>query len=243
MYDSWMRDQDAVAGIARAFADETRVRLIEELSAGEATVSDLAARLRLEQPRVSTHLAVLRAAGLVEARADGRQRAYALRGRAPALVLATLRTLAGRAPGAGPERPAASREAGRDVLVRRARTCYDHLAGVAGVDLLDGLLARGWVEPAGARDLLLTEPGAEALGRAGVDVDAACRSRRAFAIRCPDWTERRPHLGGALGASLLTAMLHQGRARLRPGDRAVHLEVGEPVRFLQQGDPGLPTTG
>ena len=230
-----MSEAEAVAALARALADETRVRLIDELAAGEATVSDLVTRLGLDQPRVSTHLAVLREAGLVEARAAGRQRAYALRGPVPAMALATLRTLTS----ATPDAPVAYRlpaPTGRTLRdgspLRRARTCYDHLAGVAGVELLDGLLGRGWVDSSDARELRLSEEGAAALARSGVDLDGARRSRRAFAIRCDDWTERRPHLGGALGAALLVTMLDQRRVRLRPGDRAVDLANGEPARFL-----------
>ncbi len=247
-----MGDEERVSALARVLAHETCVRLIDALGAREATVSDLVCRLGLEQPRVSTHLALLREAGLVDCRADGRQRVYALRGQAPALALTTLRTLAasvsGEAPGGSGQAPGhrlagdspgpqQDRGDGARTLragspVRLARTCYDHLAGVAGVQLLDGLLERGWLEPAAGRDLRLTAVGTEALAAAGVDLTVARRSRRGFAIHCADWTERRPHLGGALGASLLAALLDQGRAGLRPGDRVVDLEPGEPGRFL-----------
>ncbi len=74
--------------------------------------------------------------------------------------------------------------------------------------------------------------------RAGVAVPAG-GSRRAFAIECLDWTERRPHLGGALGAAILAALLHGHRARLRAGDRAVDLAPGEPAAFLEAA--GCPT--
>jgi DNA-binding transcriptional ArsR family regulator len=231
-----MGDEEGVAGLARVLAHETCVRLIDALDAGEATVSDLACRLGLDQPRVSTHLGLMREAGLVDCQANGRHRVYALRGHAPALAVATLRTLVATVAGGDPS-PAASVAAppAGDAPVRLARTCYDHLAGVAGVRLLDGVLARGWLEPSGpgSRDLVVSEPGAAALGRLGVNLPIARRSRRALAIDCPDWTERRPHLGGALGAALLATMLDQGRARLRPGERAVDLQAGEPDRFLE----------
>src|SRR6266700_5264582 len=229
-----MGDEEGVSALARVLAHETCVRLIDTLGAGEATVSDLVYRLGLEQPRVSTHLAMLREAGLVDCRADGRQRVYALHGQAPALALATLRTLAASVAGdapAGPGQPPGPRLAD-DAPVRLARTCYDHLAGMAGVQLLDGLLDRGWLEAADGRQFGLTDAGAEALTAAGVDLTVARRSRRGFALHCADWTERRPHLGGALGASLLAALLDQDRARLRPGDRVVDLGPGEPARFL-----------
>jgi DNA-binding transcriptional ArsR family regulator len=231
-----MGDEEGAAGLARVLAHETCIRLIDALHAGEATVSDLACRLGLDQPRVSTHLGLMREAGLVDCEANGRHRVYALRGQAPALAVATLRTLAASVAGGDAAQAAsvAAPPAG-DAPVRLARTCYDHLAGVAGVRLLDGLLARGWLEPSGPgdRDLVVAERGAVALGRLGVNLPIARRSRRALAIDCPDWTERRPHLGGALGAALLSAMLDQGRARLQPGERAVDLEPGEPDRFLE----------
>lgn len=229
-----MPEEEGVAALARVLAHETCVRLIDALGAGEATVSDLACRLGLDQPRVSTHLGLMRDAGLVDCRADGRQRVYALRGQAPALALASLRTLAASVAGgdATATRAPARRPSG-DSPVRLARTCYDHLAGVAGVRLLDELLARRWLEPGAGRDLSISESGGRAFARLGVNLPVAGRSRRALAIHCQDWTERRPHLGGALGAALLMAMLDQGRVRLRPAERAVDLEAGEPVRFLE----------
>src|SRR5262245_700208 len=235
-----MADEEGVAALARVLGHETCVRLIDALAAGEATVSDLTCRLGLEQPRVSTALGLLREAGLVECEASGRQRVYGLRGQAPALALATLRTLAASVAGGDPADLARAGGGAPpdDSPLRRARTCYDHLAGVAGVQLLGGLLDRGWLEQAGeGRDLRLTGPGAEGLTRAGVNLPLARRSRRALALGCADWTERRPHLGGALGASLLAALLDQGRARLRPGGRVVDLEPGEPGRFLAGREP------
>lgn len=227
-----MGDVEAVAALARALGHETCVRLIDALGGGEATVSDLSCRLGLDQPRVSTHLGLLREVGLVDCQASGRQRVYALRGREAALALAALRTLAAGVAEAGSPAGAAPAPAG-DAPARLARTCYDHLAGRSAVLLLDTLRERGWIEPAGGRELALTHAGAAVLAAAGVPVDAARRSRRSFAIECDDWTERRPHVGGALGAALLTTLLDQGRVRLRPGDRAVDLAPGEPAAFLE----------
>jgi DNA-binding transcriptional ArsR family regulator len=216
-------DAAAVARFGRVLGHEACVRLIDELSsAGEASVSDLSNRLGLDQPRVSSHLALLREAGLVDAHTHGRQRIYSLNGQSPALALSTLRTLAANVAPA----PEAARKAVRDdAPLCRARTCYDHLAGLAGVRMLDGFLDRGWLEACGERAFLLTSAGESALELDGVDVRAARRARRAFAIGCLDWTERRHHLGGALGSATLAALLRAGRARLEPGSRVV--TVGE----------------
>jgi hypothetical protein len=92
--------------------------------------------------------------------------------------------------------------------IRQARTCYDHLAGVAGVQLLDALLTRGWLmlEDSPRPRYRLTPAGESALHARGVEIEAAQRARRMFAFGCLDWTERRPHLGGALGAAILAAL-------------------------------------
>jgi DNA-binding transcriptional ArsR family regulator len=215
-------DAAAVAKFGRVFGHETCVRLVDELSTGQASVSDLCTRLGLDQPRVSSHLALLRDAGLVGVETRGRQRVYSLNGQSPALALSTLRTLAASV---APAREAAELAVRDDAPIRRARTCYDHLAGLAGVRMLDAFLGRGWLERRGERDFELTPTGEAALEREGVDVRAARRARRAFAIGCPDWTERRYHMGGALGSATLAALLRSGLARLEPGSRVV--AVGE----------------
>jgi DNA-binding transcriptional ArsR family regulator len=222
-----VQDAAIVSSLARVLADETRVRLLDELTAGEASVSDLASRIGIEQPRVSSHLQVLRNAGLVAAHPRGRSRVYALRGESPALALSALRTLAGS------PRPLRSRTAAaavrKDAPIRRARTCYDHLAGVAGVQALDELLARAWLVTAPDGDHFeLTAAGAAALATHGVDVAGARRARRAFAVGCLDWTERRFHLGGSLGAALLGRLLAMGGARLEPGSRVVKMKRAAP---------------
>src|SRR2546423_9443243 len=92
---------EEVVALARVLAHATCVRLIDALSRGEAMVRDLACRLGLDQPRVSTHLGLMREVGLVDCQAAGRQRVYSLRGQAPELALATLRTLAASVRDAG----------------------------------------------------------------------------------------------------------------------------------------------
>jgi hypothetical protein len=110
--------------------------------------------------------------------------------------------------------------------MRQARTCYDHLAGVAGVQLLEAMLQRRWLEPhqpeKHARMLYhLTPQGAQALRERGVDVVRTAQGRRRFAFGCIDWTERRAHLGGALGAAILEAMVTAGMVRRQHQSRGV----------------------
>src|SRR5581483_2226920 len=199
--------------VASALADRARLTLLAALLEGEATVTELAGRLGLAQPRVSTHLARLRTAGLVTPVVLGRHRAYAADAvRVKPLLDALYAT--GPAMVAKPSAQA-GRERRRDTPLRRARTCYDHLAGVAGVGVLETLRRRGWVvERKGERPgYAVTAAGERAFAKRGVDLQAARASRRQFATACLDWTERRPHLGGALGSEVLAALRARGYVR------------------------------
>lgn len=135
-----------------------------------------------------------------------------------------------------PASPQARREVRRDTPLRRARTCYGHLAGVAGVQLMDELLRQGWLAAAGAGMdgrrvcYALTAAGASAMSQRGVAVPAA-KSGRPAAFACLDWTERRPHLGGALGRAIAAALLDAGCIVRLPNSRAVILNGG-PERWL-----------
>jgi DNA-binding transcriptional ArsR family regulator len=218
-----MATMQAAAATAGTLGDPTRLAILAALLEGEATVSDLAARLGLAQPRVSTHLARLRAVGLVSRASMGRHRTYrAETARAKPLLDALYAT--GPAAVARPSARAGS-ERRRDTPLRRARTCYDHLAGVAGVELLEALRARGWVRAAGGSGpgFALTARGERELARRAVDVPGARASRRRFATACLDWTERRPHLGGALGAGILDALCRRTYVRRHARGRDVQI--------------------
>jgi DNA-binding transcriptional ArsR family regulator len=214
--------QDA-ARVAAALGETSRVAIVSALLEREATVSDLASRLNLAQPRVSTHLARLRTAGLVTRVSIGRHRAYRVD---TARVKRLLDALYAAGPGTlGRQSPKAARELRRDAPLRHARTCYDHLAGVEGVQFLREMLRRGWLLQ-GTRNgpaYELTASGARALMRRGVDVDMARTSRRRFTTACLDWTERQPHLGGALGAAILDALVRERYVRRRPKGRDVRI--------------------
>ena len=120
----------------------------------------------------------------------------------------------------------AEREVRRNTPLRAARTCYDHLAGVAGTQLFGQLLDRGWIELADTVVLLkpdyrLTEMGADALGARGIDTASIKKATRRFAYGCTDWTERGHHLGGALGAAILASLVDQGHVVRTKGTRVV----------------------
>jgi hypothetical protein len=122
-----------------------------------------------------------------------------------------------------PRSPAAAREVCRNSAIRQARTCYDHLAGVAGVQLLDALLERHWIEPQdhGCVGYRLTPQGTAGLAARGVDISHLSKARRSMASDCLDWTERRPHLAGALGAVILATLSTSGFIRRVPGSRTM----------------------
>lgn len=204
----------ALSALASALADETRLHLLDALRAAGGqgvTVNDLADRLQLAQPRISTHLAVLRDAGLVSQRTAGRARIYQVQPRGRAL-LAALEEAGGQP--VLPRSLAATSVLESDLPLRHARTCYDHLAGLAGVDVLDHLVFNRWLVRAGGEDARptydLTSAGERSLLMLGVDVHAARARRRMLAGGCLDWTERRPHLAGSLGAALLDALVRDG---------------------------------
>ena len=139
-----------------------------------------------------------------------------------------------------PPSPQAAREVRRNSPVRQARTCYHHLAGVAGVTLMEAMLQQGWLEvgeEAKRRThFRLTLSGHHALSNRGVSLSAEKSSRRMYAYGCLDWTERCFHLGGALGASILDALLEAGVVQRQRGNRVVTLL--EPLDTWIDSDAG-----
>ena len=119
-----------------------------------------------------------------------------------------------------------------DTEMRRARTCYDHLAGELGVALTDGMRDRGHLvleADAGA----LTEPGSRFLADLGINLDSSGRSRRMFCRPCLDWSERRLHLAGRVGAAIAGLAFHRGWIRRRPKGRSVEITADGAAAFRQ----------
>jgi hypothetical protein len=140
----------------------------------------------------------LRAGHLVKLQVQGKHRYYSLAGPEVATVLESLAVLAG-----GTQREFVPNTPN---CLRAARTCYDHLAGTLGVSLHDRCKTLGWIE-VGDPDYDVTPKGVKALQAVGLDIEGARALRRRFAFGCLDWSERRPHLGGALGAAILDLAL------------------------------------
>ena len=193
-----------VAGIAAAIGDLSRARMLYCLSDGLArTSTELAMVAEITPSTASVHLQRLESQRLVKVFAQGRHRYYSLEGRHVAAVLESLSVLAG-----GGRR---SFEPNTPNQLRAARTCYDHIAGALGVALHDRLRSLGWLGGrAGAnQNYELTPKGAKSLAALGIDVEAARAQRRRFVFGCLDWSERRPHVAGAIGAALLHTALER----------------------------------
>ncbi|HWG67399.1 MAG TPA: helix-turn-helix domain-containing protein [Rhodanobacteraceae bacterium] len=192
--------QDApIAGIAAAIAEPARARMLCLLLDGHArTSTQLAAVAGVSASTASVHLAKLADRRLVKVLPQGRHRYYSLHDGHVAAALEALTVVAGE--------PRARFVPNTPERLRVARTCYDHMAGTLAVRLHDRLFALRWLSR-GDDAYDVTRAGAEGLSGLGVDVDAARAARRRFACGCLDWSERRPHLAGALGAGVLQAML------------------------------------
>jgi DNA-binding transcriptional ArsR family regulator len=194
----------AVSRIAAAIGEPARARMLYCLVDGHArTSTELAAVSEVSPSTASVHLSRLKSVRLVKVFAQGKHRYYSLSGQHVADALEALSVVAGPSHGAFvPNTPN---------RLRAARTCYDHMAGTVAVSLHDRFKALKWLSdgPAGANAYDLTEAGAKAFEALGIDLDATRALRRRFAFACLDWSERRPHVGGALGAAVLKAALRK----------------------------------
>lgn len=193
----------AVARIAAAIGEQARARMLYSLVDGHArTSTELALVAEVSPSTASVHLNRLKAERLVKVVVQGKHRYYSLEGPNVAAALEGLSVLAGGVTNKFvPNTPS---------RLRAARTCYDHMAGTLGVSLHDRFRALRWLSADSADDenaYGLTPQGAAAFQALGVDLKAARMLRRRFAYACLDWSERRPHIGGALGATLLNVAL------------------------------------
>jgi DNA-binding transcriptional ArsR family regulator len=212
--------------VLTALADPLRLTLLQYLMGGAAPVSELVAVTGATQPNVSNHLNLLRRRGLVRAMRLGRQQLYELKDPLVAQLVESLGSVAG----------GTRTVTVKDTALVRARTCYDHLAGKLGVRLFEALVKRGAIRlpairmaaplPAGARagstHPLELGPAAEPVfAEFGIAVQDALKGKRSPGYACRDWTERRPHLGGGLGAALWSRFVEEGWVQRKPGTRAV----------------------
>jgi len=201
-----------VSRVAAAIGEPARARMLCCLMDGHArTSTELAIVAEVSPSTASVHLQRLVAQRLVKVAAQGKHRYYSLEGAKVARILEALSVIAGDATNGRARR--ATFVPTTPSRLRAARTCYDHLAGTLGVAMHDRMTTLGWLTrhdatrgtTGAAYDV--SHAGIRALGALGVDVEATRALRRRFAYACLDWSERRPHVGGALGAALLGVVL------------------------------------
>jgi DNA-binding transcriptional ArsR family regulator len=215
-----------MAAVAALVGDPARANILCALMDGRAfTAGELAYAAHVSPQTASGHLGKLKGAQLIASSPQGRHRYYRLAGPHVAAMLESIMAVAAIAP---PRR----RPIRIDDDMRNARLCYDHVAGRLGVGLADALRARDHLELS-HEGAALTASGEAFLHEFGVDVETARHSRRIFCRPCIDWSERRPHLAGAVGAALAQRLLAlRWIARVRDGRALVITPAGR--RNLEQ---------
>ncbi|QWP75433.1 helix-turn-helix transcriptional regulator [Lysobacter sp. K5869] len=204
--------------IAAAIGDPARALMLAALMDGRSrTAGELARAANVMPQTASGHLLRLVDAGLLAVEQQGRHRYHRLASTQVSHALEALMAIA-------PPAPARLQRLGpRDAALRHARTCYDHLAGEVAVELAEAWLAAGWIREDGGQ-WHLSEAGMKRLQRFGIAAPDPA-ARRPPLRPCLDWSERRPHIGGQLGASLLDALLANAWVRRQRQSRALSISA------------------
>lgn len=216
----------SVEALGQALAEPRRLRILQELLGGvPLPAGALAVRIGVAPSTVSGHLARLQEAGLVRMEQQGRTRFARLADAEVAEAVEALLRMSSEDP--------VSSWSGSDrrLAMRRARSCYDHLAGDLGIALTDLLVARGWVDSELGTVVVPLERISKGLDLA-LEVSA---SSRPLVRGCSDWTARRAHLAGRLGAAVLTGLVADGWLVRRREDRALNLTARGEERFAALG--------
>ncbi len=224
-----MASQGAFTEIASLAGDPARAGMLHALMDGRAlTASELAQAAHVTPQTASGHLTKLAAGGLIAVEKQGRHRYHRLASPAVARMLESIMQVAADA------RPRVIVTGPRDKALRAARTCYDHLAGHLGVALADAMIANRQIELTADAGIVTAE-GASLFERLGIALETRKpeRSKRILCRPCLDWSERRPHIGGALGAALCAHCLTAGWIRRVEGSRAVSVTTKGRQRFRE----------
>ncbi|KAA6450755.1 ArsR/SmtB family transcription factor [Bacillus swezeyi] len=204
-----------IAEVAKLVSDPSRAAILTALLDDRFyTATELAGCAGIKQQTASFHLAKLADANMLISQKQGRHRYYRLK---DANIAQALEGLLNIAP---PAEIRSFRQSAEDKAIRKARTCYDHLAGTLGVMLTERLVDMEILKGE-EKDFTVTEKGAGFFKALGIDIQNVKRKRRSFCHRCLDWSERRHHLAGALGAALLDAFISLDWIKRRPQTRAV----------------------
>lgn len=227
-----MASQGAFTEIASLAGDPARAGMLHALLDGRAlTASELAQAAHVTPQTASGHLTKLTAGGLIAVEKQGRHRYHRLASPAVARMLESIMQVAADA------RPRPVVTGPRDKALRTARTCYDHLAGHLGVALADSMIAHQQIELT-ADAGIVTASGTTLFERLGIALETrkSAGSKRMLCRPCLDWSERRPHIGGALGAALCSHCLTAGWIRRVDGSRAVSVTPKGRQKFREYFD-------
>jgi DNA-binding transcriptional ArsR family regulator len=212
-----MNTKYSLASTAALIADPARAGMLAALLDGRALPSGELARISgVSAQSASMHLSQLVDGGFLVVKQQGRHRYYSIARPEVAHAIESLGVIST----SEKYKPAMS-----DRVLRYARTCYDHLAGELAVQLMDRFEADGLLLSSGARDYEVTRQGENFFGKWSIELEALRQSRRHFARRCLDWTERRDHLAGALGAAICDRFLASGWITRDKHTRAVHVSL------------------
>jgi DNA-binding transcriptional ArsR family regulator len=207
-----------IAAIGELIGDPARAEILVTLLDGRSrTAGELAFAANVSAQSASGHLAKLVDGGLLAVRRSGRQRYFRLAGPNVANALEALGAIATTKPAIHSIRQHA------DTEMYVARTCYDHLAGRIAVELARTMEEEGVIRASGRHDYTLGPQGKKYFAKLGIEVDRLRRLRRSFARQCVDWTERRPHIAGALGAAICARFVAAGWIVPRRDTRAVRI--------------------
>ncbi|HEY5339224.1 MAG TPA: winged helix-turn-helix domain-containing protein [Rhizomicrobium sp.] len=221
-----MKDGPSIAPIAALAGDPARANMLSALLSGKAlTASELANEAGVTAQTASSHLAKLENGGLIDGVKQGRHRYFKL---ANADVAEMLEKMTGVAARAGHMR---TRTGPADLAMRKARVCYDHLAGEMGVTLFDSLVRDNCIAVRGD-EIDLTQKGQTFAAKFGIDLQELADERRPLCKSCLDWSQRRSHLAGGLGAALLARIMEMGWAQRDRKSRAVHFTRNGEAKFV-----------
>jgi DNA-binding transcriptional ArsR family regulator len=206
-----------IVHVAALIGDSSRSAMLLSLLGGKALpASELARSARVTPQTASSHLAKMVEGGLLVHESYGRHKYYRLASNEVGYALEALHSIASHKP------IRSLRESDQLMVLRYARTCYDHLAGQVGVALTDRLIELGFIQESG-KDFVLTDEGRKQFEELGVELKESVKSRRHYARQCLDWSERRNHLAGSLGAMLTRRLFELKWIERLPDGRAVRV--------------------
>jgi DNA-binding transcriptional ArsR family regulator len=223
-----MKEGPDIALLGSLIGDPARANILIALMSGKAlTVSELALEAGVTLQTTSSHLKKLENVGLLCQRKQGRHRYFAL---ADDDVGAVLEAMMGLAAKRGLVRV---NPGPKDADLRKARICYNHLAGELGIQLYDGLVLKGCLIE-NSEDIELTRRGAQTVEEFGIDLAQLSTNKRPLCKPCLDWSARRTHLAGSLGTAFLKRFIELGWASPVRNSRVIKFTIGGEREFLQK---------